>query len=94
VATAVISVNGGGGAYVGIGLDGALGDISNSKQQASMMPSTIQVSYQTSAKYSGYVGQGHHTMPWLERLYVPGPYVWLGYIPPSQVSGISGKVFN
>jgi hypothetical protein len=93
-AAVVISINGGGAAFVGIGLNGALGDISDGKEQASMSPSTLTVSYPTSVHFFGYVGQGHNTMPWLEHLYTPGPYIWLGSVPPSQVSGISGKVLN
>ena len=93
-AEVISGVSTGGAAFVGIGLNGALGDISDSKQQASMLPTTIAVSYPTSAHFFGYVGPGHNTMTWLEHLYVPGPYTWLGSVPPSQVSGISGKVWN
>ncbi len=85
---------GGGAAFVGIGLNGAIGDVSDTKQQASMLPTTIQVSYPTSAHFFDYVPPGHNTMPALEHLYVPGQYTWMGSVPPSQVSGIFGKVWN
>jgi len=85
---------GGGAAFVGIGLNGAIGDVSDSKQQASMLPTTIQVSYPTSAHFFDYVPPGHNTMPALEHLYVSGQYTWMGSVPPSQVSGIFGKVWN
>jgi len=93
-AEVISGISTGGAAFVGIGLNGAIGDISDEKQQASMLPTPIAVSYPTSAHYFDYVPQGHDIMTWLEHLYVPGPYTWLGSIPPSQVSGISGKVMN
>lgn len=92
VAAEVISSSG--GAFVGIGLNGALGDISDTKQQASMPTSTVQNSFATSAHFFGDVGQGHNTLAWLEHGYGSGTYTWLGSIPPSQISGISGKVLN
>ena len=96
VQAAVINLSGGGD-FVGIGLDGnSLGDVSQSRMQASIPSSLGSVSFQTSADYLGTPGLGHHTVLWLEHIYYPpgtNP-TWLGAIPPSQISGIFGVVMN
>jgi len=96
VQAAVINLSGGGD-FVGIGLDGnSLGDVSQSRMQASIPSSLGSVSFQTSADYLGNPGLGHHTVLWLEHVYYPpgSNPTWLGSIPPSQVSGIFGVVRN
>lgn len=94
VQAAVIS-SGGSGAMVGIGLDGSLGDVSQIHQQASIPASLASNSFQTSADYLGTPGIGRHTVLWLEHGFASGTtQTWLGYIPPWQVSGITGWVLN
>ncbi len=87
----------GGGFYVGIGLDGSIGDVSNCGREQASIPSALStVSYQTSACYLGTPGQGRHTVLWLEHIYgtVSVPPTWMGSVPPSQVSVIAGMVMN
>lgn len=94
VQAAVIS-SGGSGAMVGIGLDGSLGDVSQTHQQASIPASLASNSFQTSADYLGTPGIGRHTVLWLEHGFASGTtQTWLGYIPPWQISGITGWVMN
>lgn len=94
-ATVIAGSSAGGGYFLGIGLDGSLGDVSNcGKQQASIPGSLSSVSFQTSVCYIGTPGVGRHTALWLEHIYSGAVPTWLGSIPPSQISGISGLVMN
>jgi hypothetical protein len=94
VQAAVIS-SAGAGAMVGIGLNGSLGNVAQINQQASIPASLASNSFQTSADYIGTPGIGRNTVLWLEHGFGSGTtQTWLGYVPPWQISGITGWVLN
>jgi len=83
---------------VGIGLDGNLGNVAQTSgdcNQASIPASLASNSFPTSCVWAGDPGLGHHTVLWLELGFARGTtQTWLGYIPPTQISGIMGSVQN